>query len=1281
MDCLDNMLTDPLELGSAGEVNGAGIMEECLLGGTRVSLPEDLLEDPDIIFEVVSRNTWDEVLSQSQRDHLRKFLPQFTEDNLERQDSIITGLFNGENFRFGNPLYIAQKLFRDGHFNPEVVKYRRLCMKSQYKRYLYSQQQYFHKLLKQILVSRKELLELARKSGPDLTLKRKYHAISTQKEKEEERRAHRRYEKILREVKEECEDNSISSDEEEMCTWLPSSPTHPTSPSVALRAVPTLSTQDMKTVDKPELGDEELKIMLRKHLEKRRQQPDHPDLATGDLTLSDIITRMNAGRRGSLAALLDLTFPKKRVKDKEERKKKKVKVIKTEPEDMADSSGAEGPIAAPPEQQTTPRPVAAPEQTMDAVKLMAVPGITACFFSLLQEILLAEGEASVAGIEEKVLEWQVSAPSTLNSWFSDASNWSELVHSALRFLSGEGARGVSALPSNLTPYVNCRERGQHWKWIGSGQDSEKEMTSLCQLWFEIKDQTFPKESEELPDITPPTPRVRTDYVVRPSTGDEKRVFQEQERQRYSQPHKAFTFRMHGFDSVVGPVKGVFDKDPSLNKAREHSLLRSDRPAYVTILSLVRDAAARLPNGEGTRAEICELLKDSQFLAPEVTSAQINTVVSGALDRLHYEKDPCVKYDIGRKLWIYLHRNRSEEEFERIHQAQAAAAKAKKALQQKPKLTTKISSGKESATKLPLCEQSLGSQMLADSSLPHTPVTPVTPTLPATPTSPPVSTDCNKIPATSAPELAKSGQSVLLVSSPTMPQLGNLLSGTQPGIHAGSQSQARVLSHSVAATLPQVRVVTAQQGLASSTHQASVVQQVQQHQHQHQIRLPTVTASTHTKVLPQSILTVPVKAQSGVSTVHIQQSSGKANLTMAGISAASKTVSSTLNSPASSSATTIIQSVAGQSIVRQVAIAGQLGMKAQSSTGIPLTATNIRIQGKDVLRLAPSSITTDSKGQTVLRITQDMMATLTKAPVTTVKLTPDMLGGKGISATLHVTPAMQPTDSMVKVSTSTSSPSTTSTVVKVTPDLKATEVTSTAIRLMPALAVSVADQKGKACAPPSSTDAKSAATIRIMPGLGVIPKPGQAIAVATSSKPFTAAGTMTSGAVTLATMSTAGSKAITKVTPTAGLPISIGTGTATVRQVPVSATMVTTAQATKLPATITVPLSVLNQPLKGKGVMAGPIIKGNLGANISGLGRNIILTTMPAGTKLIAGNKPVSFVTAHQLQQLQQQGQATQVRIQHLPAQQLHQGTAISSTKPISTVVVTTAPSMKQPQDQ
>lgn len=45
MDSLDHMLTDPLELGPCGEGNGARIMEDCMLGATRVSLPEDLLED------------------------------------------------------------------------------------------------------------------------------------------------------------------------------------------------------------------------------------------------------------------------------------------------------------------------------------------------------------------------------------------------------------------------------------------------------------------------------------------------------------------------------------------------------------------------------------------------------------------------------------------------------------------------------------------------------------------------------------------------------------------------------------------------------------------------------------------------------------------------------------------------------------------------------------------------------------------------------------------------------------------------------------------------------------------------------------------------------------------------------------------------------------------------------------------------------------------------------------------------------------------------------------
>lgn len=147
MDPLPDMLTDPLE---PKEEDVGQITEECMLGSCRVKLPEDLLEDvgysncfllvdcckchdivdvlqlllclilssflwsqqPDIFFSVMSEGTWKNVLSDSQRQHLRQFLPQFPDNNISEQDSTINDLFNNRNFNFGNPLHLAQRLFR-----------------------------------------------------------------------------------------------------------------------------------------------------------------------------------------------------------------------------------------------------------------------------------------------------------------------------------------------------------------------------------------------------------------------------------------------------------------------------------------------------------------------------------------------------------------------------------------------------------------------------------------------------------------------------------------------------------------------------------------------------------------------------------------------------------------------------------------------------------------------------------------------------------------------------------------------------------------------------------------------------------------------------------------------------------------------------------------------------------------------------------------------------------------------------------------------------------------
>lgn len=404
MEALDHMLTDPLEPVMSGDQLGPGLMEECLLGGTRICLPEDLLEDPEIFFDVLSSKTWDEVLTASQKEHLRKFLPHFSENNLEQQNQTIAALFSGENFRFGNPLQVAQKLFRDGYFNPEVVKYRQLCFKSHYKRYLQSQQQHCYQLLKQLLVSRKELLDLARKSGPDLVVKRTYPPPLCQLE-EKERRTQRRYLKIVRDVKEECGDSALSSDEEDLCSWLPRSPSHPPSPAIPLRLVPSLSTQDMKTVDKLELKEIDLKLMLKHHREKRKRQPDHPDLATSELTLTDIMSRVNAGRKGSLAALFDLAVPKKKVKEKEEKKKKKLKVIKTEPEDLPELLATPEVIPELPPEPPVPPLTPVKEEPAEEIKPVPVGENASCFFSLLQEILLQEGHTTLLTVEERVQEW------------------------------------------------------------------------------------------------------------------------------------------------------------------------------------------------------------------------------------------------------------------------------------------------------------------------------------------------------------------------------------------------------------------------------------------------------------------------------------------------------------------------------------------------------------------------------------------------------------------------------------------------------------------------------------------------------------------------------------------------------------------------------------------------------------------------------------------------------------------------------------------------------------
>ncbi|KAH7677953.1 nuclear factor related to kappa-B-binding protein [Dioscorea alata] len=268
----------------------------------------------------------------------------------------------------------------------------------------------------------------------------------------------------------------------------------------------------------------------------------------------------------------------------------------------------------------------------------------------------------------------------------------DLVRGVLKIFSSKtaplGAKGWK-------PLVSYEKSNKSWSWIGpvslslSDNDTVEEETSpeawsiphkmLVKLvdafanWLKSGQETLQQiGSLPPPPIMPPCMDEKERFrdlraqkslsTISPSSDEVRSYFRREELLRYSVPDRAFSYTAaDGKKSIVAPLRRGGGKPTA--KARDHFMLKPDRPPHVTILCLVRDAAARLPGSIGTRADVCTLIRDSQYVVEDVNDVQVNQVVSGALDRLHYERDPCVQFDPDRKLWVYLHRDREEEDFE------------------------------------------------------------------------------------------------------------------------------------------------------------------------------------------------------------------------------------------------------------------------------------------------------------------------------------------------------------------------------------------------------------------------------------------------------------------------------------------------------------------------------------------------------------------------------------------------------------------------------------------
>ncbi|KAL0222861.1 hypothetical protein P9112_002251 [Eukaryota sp. TZLM1-RC] len=238
---------------------------------------------------------------------------------------------------------------------------------------------------------------------------------------------------------------------------------------------------------------------------------------------------------------------------------------------------------------------------------------------------------------------------------------------------------LSSPPPSIM-YVKWVERsslqpGAPWKWVGPVEPPSQQFMAKLHVDFigrccsALAEPPVPV-SENFTRMPFEALKTKSPQTIEYYDHELSREYQWQEVERYSMPFSSFTFVIRGDRFPVSPAVKAGSRASAGPKAKEHSFLHTDRPQHVTVVSCVRDAAARLPNGMGTRSDVVALLLPSQYV--KGTEEAARNVVSGALDRLQGESDPCMKYDSAHHLWLYTHHYRTEQMI-----SQPASGKRKK----------------------------------------------------------------------------------------------------------------------------------------------------------------------------------------------------------------------------------------------------------------------------------------------------------------------------------------------------------------------------------------------------------------------------------------------------------------------------------------------------------------------------------------------------------------------------------------------------------------------------
>lgn len=166
--------------------------------GQSLELPQDLCENHTLFKEFFSYKTW-EALEDKHKEHLMKYLPQFTQNEEEEKEKTIKMLFDHESFHFTSPLEVFYNNLKQGNYRPDIAKMRKFLLKARAKQqkhkvmnynqkkfvyktfndnfdfiltclvFLFQIKSYYAKLMPEVLISRERLLAATKAAPPGPT--------------------------------------------------------------------------------------------------------------------------------------------------------------------------------------------------------------------------------------------------------------------------------------------------------------------------------------------------------------------------------------------------------------------------------------------------------------------------------------------------------------------------------------------------------------------------------------------------------------------------------------------------------------------------------------------------------------------------------------------------------------------------------------------------------------------------------------------------------------------------------------------------------------------------------------------------------------------------------------------------------------------------------------------------------------------------------------------------------------------------------------------------------